>query len=47
MLRYKFMARYQRRGWNRAIVWAEDIVIALILAFVITLVVILFQTEHP
>jgi hypothetical protein len=47
VLRYKFMARYQRRGWNRAIVWVEDITIALILAFVITLAVILLRPEHP
>jgi hypothetical protein len=45
--RSKFMARYRRRGWNRAIVWAEDIAIALILAFAITLVVTLLRAEHP
>jgi hypothetical protein len=47
VLRYKFIARYHRRGWNRAIVWVEDIVIVLILAFVITLVVTLLRLEHP
>ena len=47
MRRSKFMARYRRRGWDRTIVWAEDIAIGLILAFVITVVVLLLRAEQP